>query len=227
MIFLGIESSSDIASVAIVDEDKVLGVHTINRGRNHSVLLAPMVEALLKDTGLSLRDLDGIGVDVGPGSFTGIRIGIALGTALAYGANLPCLGVSSLAALQYAGEKIPGVVVLPLIPARKAEAYGVTQGVEGILDVQELVEVLDSQAKYMLMGEGLEAYRELFRAKGLQLLEMDGDFHLQSGVHIARLGLKIFRRGGVVPGEILRPNYLRKPEAEMNLERKTMELTHD
>ena len=99
MQILAFETSAKAASVALVQDGKLLGESYQNTGMTHSQTLMVMVEDLLHQCGVTVSQLDGVAVANGPGSFTGIRIGVAAAKGLAWGAELPCIGVSTLAAM--------------------------------------------------------------------------------------------------------------------------------
>jgi tRNA threonylcarbamoyladenosine biosynthesis protein TsaB len=101
MVVLGIESSSPIASVALVSGHKLWGEMTLNIGLTHSEQLLPLIDDLLQQTKVTLADLEGIAVSGGPGSFTGLRIGMATAKGLAQGLKIPLVSVSTLLALAY------------------------------------------------------------------------------------------------------------------------------
>lgn len=122
MIVLAFESSSRSASVAIVREDTLLAQSFQNNGLTHSQTLMPMAEDLLKNAGLALRDIDLVAVTHGPGSFTGLRIGLAAAQGLAWGAGLPCLGVSSLEAAAMGIAHCDGLICA-VMDARRDQVY--------------------------------------------------------------------------------------------------------
>ena len=99
MIVLSIDSSSKVATVAILDDNTLLGEYIINNKREHSVLIMDMISKLLKDCNLDISDIDGYVVSKGPGSFTGLRIGMATVKGLSRGSNKPYISISSLDAL--------------------------------------------------------------------------------------------------------------------------------
>ena len=110
MIVLSIDSSSKVATVALLNDDTLLGEYVINDKREHSVLLMPMIENLLKDCELTINDIDGFVVSKGPGSFTGLRIGMATVKGLSFGANKPYISLSSLDGLAYSISHFNGII---------------------------------------------------------------------------------------------------------------------
>ena len=227
MICLGIESSGEAAGAALVDETGVLGEIRLNMARRHSMVLAPMVRDLLAYAGLELKDLGCIAVNIGPGSFTGLRIGISLAASLAYGAELPTVGVSSLETLYDAGIRLAEeaeagreTIILPMIPIKRNEAYVMHHGEARMVQLDKFIHTLSTQPRYLIMGEGWADYEELFRGADLKLLKIGETDRRQRPSSVARLGLEAALRGGAGDAFSLAPNYIRRPEAELNLERK-------
>ena len=124
MLILGLESSAKAASAALCRDGELLGQYTQCSGLTHSRTLLPMVEDLLKNTETKLADVDAVAVARGPGSFTGIRIGVSTAKGLAWGAQKPAIGVSTLEAMAYhgiaAGE---GALVCTAMDARRSQIY--------------------------------------------------------------------------------------------------------
>src|SRR6056297_1888412 len=128
MLALSIESATHSAAVALVDERRVLAERFLNREKNHSEQLLPQLDGLLTDCEIGSQDLDLIAVSIGPGSFTGLRIGLSTAKALAFGWDLPIQGVNTLDAMAHVLSGDAGCVV-PLVNARRGEAYcGFYQG---------------------------------------------------------------------------------------------------
>lgn len=227
MICLGIESSGEAAGAALADETGVLGEIRLNMARRHSMVLAPMVRDLLSYAGLELKDLGCIAVSVGPGSFTGLRIGISLAASLAYGADLPTVGVSSLETLYEAGHRLAdeaeagkGTVILPIIPIKKNEAYILHLGETRMVQLDKFIHTLPTEPRYLIMGEGWKEYEGLFRGANLKLLKIGESDRRPRPSSVAKLGLEAALRGEAGDAFTLAPNYIRRPEAELNLERK-------
>jgi tRNA threonylcarbamoyladenosine biosynthesis protein TsaB len=122
MLVLGIESATAVASVALVDENGLAGEISLNRGLTHSQQLLPMVDALLAQGGCSAGQVEGLAVSAGPGSFTGLRIGMSLAKGLAQGWGVPIAGVSALEALAWQSSERDGLIS-PLIDAFRGEVY--------------------------------------------------------------------------------------------------------
>jgi tRNA threonylcarbamoyladenosine biosynthesis protein TsaB len=220
LITLSIESSAKAASVALTRENHLLAQYFQDSGLTHSRTLLQMVEDVLKNNGLAVRDLARIAVARGPGSFTGIRIGVAAAKGLAWGAQLPVRAVSTLrAAVSVFGDE--GVVLCPVMDARRGETYNALFERRGgaltrlCPDRAIPAEALAGEAKksvrpYLLTGDGAELVREVFKKSGAPFLFAPDLLRLQCayGVALAAQGEPDADAGSVVP------NYLRVSQAE-------------
>lgn len=110
MKILALDSSAVSASAAVLDDDKVLGEFFINTKQTHSQTLMPMVQQVLTQTKTSLEEMDLFAVSAGPGSFTGVRIGVACVKGMAFAQNKPCIGVSTLEAMAYPLSMLNGII---------------------------------------------------------------------------------------------------------------------
>ncbi len=220
MKILAIESSAKAASVALGDGGKLAAQYFLNAGLTHSATLMKMAEDLLAALGLEPRGLDCVAVAHGPGSFTGIRIGVSAAIGLAWGADLPACGVSTLEAMAHQLPE-PDAVVCPVMDARRNEVYTASFYCEGgriarltedrAIPVTDLAsEAAASKKPYLLLGDGAELAREAFEASGAVFRLAPALLRLQSawGVACAALGAP-----RLAPGE-LKPNYLRLSQAE-------------
>ncbi|MBO5671013.1 MAG: tRNA (adenosine(37)-N6)-threonylcarbamoyltransferase complex dimerization subunit type 1 TsaB [Clostridia bacterium] len=122
MLILALESTAQIASAALWQDGEMLALSSLSSGNTHSTTLLPMVEQMLKNTGRRISDVDLFACTVGPGSFTGVRIGAATLQGLAFGTDKPCVGVSSLTAMAYHLRGFPGILC-PVIGARRCQLY--------------------------------------------------------------------------------------------------------
>jgi len=223
MIILGIESCADIGSVAVRDENKVIGEITINVKKNHSIALAPMVDNLLKLVNIELKDIEAIAVDVGPGSFTGLRIGIALAASLAYGQDLPVVRVSGLDALFAVGKRLAAdeiVEVIPVIYGRHNEAYVLYAGEYMVVDIDKFLAGLKRDSKYLFIGDGCLFFDNKIILSGLEVVKVDDSFHNLSGSVIANSGIAGLLKGEGISPLLVEPLYLRRPEVDVALEKK-------
>ncbi len=220
MKILAIESSAKAASAAICEDTKIIAQYYQASGLTHSRTLLPMVQDMLKGTGLKMEDIDGIAVAAGPGSFTGIRIGVAAAKGLAWGADKPLCGVSTLAAMAHVcGET--GVIICPVMDARRSQVYNALfENRDGILcrltpDRAISLEALLSEAgsfekPFFFIGDGAVLSYDYFSQNGVYARIAGENIRLQSawGVAVESLSGKFCD-----PGE-LTPNYLRLSQAE-------------
>ena len=123
MIVLALDTSGPVASVAVADETRIRYEACAANQLKHSESIMPMVEEALCRSGVTLQQLNLLAVTAGPGSFTGIRIGVTAVKAMAHALNIPCLGLSSLEATA-AGIEAPDKIVCPLQDARVGQVYG-------------------------------------------------------------------------------------------------------
>ncbi len=226
MKLLAVDSSSLAASAALWQEDKLLGEFFINAGLTHSQTLMPMVQQLLHTTGTALGDIDCFAVSVGPGSFTGLRIGIAAVKGMAFGLDKPCVPVSTLEGLAYNLQGFEGVVC-PVMDARCQQAYTALfeAGPQGIrrltgdsaLPLEQLAALLQEQKKPLrLVGDGaLMCYNSLDKNEGIATAPA-ALLH-QRAASVGAAALRLARQGAFCPAEALEPAYLRLPQAQREL----------
>ncbi|MBO5757809.1 MAG: tRNA (adenosine(37)-N6)-threonylcarbamoyltransferase complex dimerization subunit type 1 TsaB, partial [Clostridia bacterium] len=122
MKILALDSTAVVGSVALCEDTRMVAHYTLNTGNTHSQTLLPMIESALGCAEWEIDDLDLIAVSNGPGSFTGVRIGVATVKGLAFGKNIPCAGVSTLEALAYNLRYFNGIIC-PVMNARRAQVY--------------------------------------------------------------------------------------------------------
>ncbi len=231
MNILALDTSSLVATVALMNREKLLGEYTINSPMTHSQKLMPIIDGLLSSLDLSMEDIDIIGVSRGPGSFTGVRIGIATVKGLAHSRNIPVIGVSSLEGLAY-NTLYCKELVCPIMDARRNQVYtGVYKWVgyklktvvhEAPLGIDELMNKLkEREEKTIFLGDGLNRYKnEIIDSLGDRALFAPKFIGMQRASSIAQLALDKMD-GGEVEVEshkTITPKYLRKSEAERQYE---------
>jgi tRNA threonylcarbamoyladenosine biosynthesis protein TsaB len=197
VLTLAFDTATAVATSALVDDDELLG-ERVSRAQT----LLEDVDALLRQAGAHPSDLDRLTVGLGPGSFTGVRIGLAVARGLALSLDLPGSGVSTLAALA-AGA--PGA--LPVVDAKRREIFTFVDGEPRVLTPQELP--LGDGA--LCVGDGAKRYRSLLEERGASVPPDDDERHLpRARFHAALAG---------EPGSVdeLEPLYLRVPDADRNL----------
>lgn len=233
MNILAVDTSSLVATVAVMNEEKLLGEYTINSAMTHSQKLMPIIEKLLSTIDLSMEDIDIIAVSRGPGSFTGIRIGISTVKGLAHPGNIPLIGVSSLEGLAY-NILYSKELVCPIMDARRNQVYtGVYKWIdyklqtivdEAPLSIRELMDKLrEREEKVIFLGDGLNRYRdEIINTLGNKALFAPKSANMQRASSIAQLAFDKIHKEGVKPESYLNiaPVYLRKSEAERQYEEK-------
>ena len=206
---------------------------------NHLQNLMPMVDILLEKSGMSIDDLDYIAVSEGPGSFTGIRIGVSSARALAQALRLETIGVPTLKTFLYNAPGYRGVIC-PIFDARRSQVYGgayqwdgdggageVVPG--GAYDLGELLVKLEAVTdEITFFGDGIAVYGEQIMKwqdssfnNNIRVLFAEDDIRLQKASSVARLALDIFLADGKKSLYDLKPVYMRKAEAERKLEGKT------
>ncbi len=197
MLTLAFDTATAVATSALVDGDEILG-ERVSRAQT----LLEDVDALLRQAGARPADLDRLAVGIGPGSFTGVRIGLAVARGLALSLDLPGAGVSTLAALA-AGA--PAAV--PVIDAKRREVFALVGGEPRVLAPQELP--LAEGA--VCVGDGAKRYRSQLEERGAVVPPDDDDRHLPRARFHASLA------GEPGPVDELEPLYLRVPDADRNL----------
>jgi tRNA threonylcarbamoyladenosine biosynthesis protein TsaB len=193
MLILAFDTATDVATSALVDDGELLGERT-----SRAVTLLEDVDALLRQAGTQTRDVDALAVGVGPGSFTGVRIGLSTARGLALALGIPVAGVSTLDALA-AGA--PGAV--PVIDARRREVFALLDG-PCCLRPEEL----ELEPGIVCVGDGAVRYRALLEEAGAVVPPRESDLHVPR----AQLHMALAREFG--PAERVEPIYLRVPDAE-------------
>lgn len=217
MKILCIDTSSNLCSVAILEDTTLIKKLELNNGLTHSETLMPLVQQLFKETNLSLKDIDLLVSDIGPGSFTGIRIGVSTCKAFSDSLNIPCIGISSLDVLAY-NIKTDGIIC-STIDCKNDNCYFALyeckNGSYSTLEepcaksVQEVLDLLNS--KYSIdniqfVGDGIPP--------------KSTDCYL----NVENLGITGFRKfiSNNNVGEEILPLYLKKPQAQRQLEEKEL-----
>ena len=202
MLTLAFDTATAVATSALVDTGSNGHFEVLGERCSRAQTLLEDVDALLRQAGAHPSDLDRLAVGLGPGSFTGVRIGLAVARGLALSLDLPGSGVSTLAALA-AGA--PGA--LPVVDAKRREVFTLVGGEPHVLTPQELP--LDDGA--LCVGDGAKRYRSLLEERGAAVPPDDDERHLpRARFHAALAG---------EPGSVdeLEPLYLRVPDADRNL----------
>lgn len=220
MLTLGIDTSTKVCSVAVCDGEKILGSLDINVGLTHSEGLVPQLDTLLKLARVSRNDLELVAVSRGPGSFTGLRIGMATAEALAYSLDIPLRAVDTLKAIAY-NLPVAGVLLAPVLDAQKGNLYlGQYQWDQGrleeaapvsIVPAKTLVAELEQKSwPVILMGE----CRRVPKPEGLLVTLAPESARMPRGSAVAILAAEEYEEGEIHDYFGMEPYYIRRSEAE-------------
>jgi tRNA threonylcarbamoyladenosine biosynthesis protein TsaB len=210
----------------LLDGDRILA-ETCQPARSHSQTLLPIITDLLAEAGLEREQLEGLAVGIGPGSFTGVRIGLTMAKALAYAGGLGLVGVSSLQALAENGRGL-APVVCPAIDALKDEVYSACYRFDasGLTELEPpaarapqpwAAALAAAHERLVVLGSGFERYQSIFEgALGEHLLVPDAPIaHRMSAGALGRLARPRLEQGPHDDPRVLEPSYCRLPEAEL------------
>ncbi|MBE7026870.1 MAG: tRNA (adenosine(37)-N6)-threonylcarbamoyltransferase complex dimerization subunit type 1 TsaB [Ruminococcaceae bacterium] len=231
MKILALDASSGVASAALVCDDILVGEYTINHKKTHSQTLMPMISSLLEDCESKLSEIDAFAISVGPGSFTGLRIGIATAKGLAHASGKPIVGVSTLEAMAYNLPFCKDLIV-PIMDARRDQVYGGAYHWEddGLCTVCEpcavsIDEILDivkrENKKAVFIGDGILRFKEQIECELGDMCEFAfANSNMQRASSVAVLAKKKIEAGEAVSCEKITPVYLRKSQAEREYDEK-------
>ena len=226
MNIIGIETATERLSAALITTDRCIFQRREDSRSAHCELLAKFITELTGEAGITLDAVEGIAVSVGPGSFTGLRIGIATAMGLAYGLGVKTCGVGTLEALAWNTGRREGLVC-PLIDARRAEAYTAvfrmgagrpeTVLVPAAVPVASLAALLSQfHEPVTLTGPAAMKFRPLLEtADSPALIFIPAEAAKPSAVAVAQLGMLVFEAGGGSGPVELQPVYLRRSDAEL------------
>ena len=228
MITLAFDSTAKAASVAVLKDGRTLADYTIDNGLTQSELLLPMAEAVLASLKLDLDDISLFAASVGPGSFTGVRIGVSLVKGLAFGKGKPCVAVSTLEALAENLSRLDGIIV-PAMDARRSQVYtaifrsnkdGITRISEDMaIPLTELAEMLKAypSENIYIVGDGYEVAHRALCSLGIELSATPVGLRLENAASVARVAERVHEAGGAITDIEIAPTYLRVPQAEREM----------
>ena len=232
MKILGLESSATSASVAVVSDGKILSEDYSNTGLTHSQTLMPMLESVLRKAELTINDIDYLAVSNGPGSFTGVRIGVSALKGLADPLNKKCVGVSTLEAIAKPLENT-GVIAVATMDARCNQVYTatfdcVTGGMKRLTEdeaitIDELTERLKTEVKpIVLIGDGANvSYNKMKDViDNISIASPTIRYQKASSVALIAEELVLKDENNAVSSDELVPKYLRLSQAERELKKK-------
>lgn len=223
MRMLALDSSAKAASVAVLEDEKILGEFYINVGLTHSQTLLPMVKSLLENTKINLNTMDCFAVSAGPGSFTGVRIGVSAIKGMAFALDKPCVSVSTLESLAY-NVISENRIVCAVMDARCNQVYNALFKMENkkikrltqdrAISIDDLhLELSKYNEKIILIGDGADlCYNK--KVYDLNICMADESCKYQTAKSVAYVGMGLFLNREAVPAANLIPTYLRRPQAE-------------
>ena len=226
MKILSIDSTANTSTVALLENDKLLGIYTANTKNTHSETLLPMVKHLLSTLNVSIQQIDAYAVSNGPGSFTGVRIGVATVKGLAFGKDKKCVEVSTIEALAENLEGFYGIVC-PIMNARRGQVYtGAFLNGNRIIDdtCMMLCDLIPMLEKYnepiYFVGDGYSLIENMQISNLKETPEM---LRYQNAFSVGKIAYRRLQDELYTTDKALSVEYLRKPQAEREREEKLKE----
>ncbi len=230
MNILAVDTSATSASVCVAQENKIIGEFSINTSLTHSQTLVPMIEQVIDKTSVSLDNIDAIAVNAGPGSFTGVRIGVAAVKGIAFSRNIPCISVSTLESMAY-NMLDSECIVCAVMDARCSQVYNalfrISNGkVERLVEDRALSLVdlkLDLQKyseKIILVGDGAEITFNYLENSLQNVFLASVNNRIQKASSIACVAFEKMKNNETMIASELMPVYLRLPQAQRELNKK-------
>ena len=225
MKILGVDTATKSCSVAVIDEKSVISEYTVNHQDTHSKFLMGMIHEVLDSCHLTVKDIDGFAVTIGPGSFTGLRIGLSTIKGLALATAKPVVGVSSLETLAY---QISGSdkLICPMLDARRNEVYTARYRFRDLkLECEQLPWAISSEKTIeninescIMVGEGSMLYRDLIKsALGSMVVFANFAQHIIRASTVAYIAMQRFKLYDTDDVRRIEPFYIRKSDAAKNL----------
>lgn len=231
MFILGIDTATKVAGAAVIGEGRLISERFINNLKTHSQNIIPMIQQVLEDAGITPGDLARIAVTGGPGSFTGLRIGMSVAKTMSLALDIPVISISTLKALAWNILGTQGLIC-PILDARKNEVYtaiyktGDKELIELIaptaVSIENLIgEINSHEGEVTFLGDAVPVYGDILREKlgpRAGFASMINSFPRASAA--AELGLSLMDNADPADSIFLQPVYLRKSEAEVTWEQK-------
>lgn len=233
MKILAIETSAKAASVCLCEDELLIAQSYQNSGLTHSQTILPMCEDMLKNCGVALKDVDLIACAAGPGSFTGLRIGLSAAKGLAWSLEKPCCGVSTLEAMAWQVAHIPGEIICAM-DARRSQVYNARFRSDGTtltrltedraISLSDLYHELEEKNGQIIVGDGAELCYNYGRNIGAAQTIAPAHLRFQSAWGVAKAALLQARAGQLTDAEGLSANYIRLSQAERERLERTQNL---
>ena len=237
MKILALETSAKSVSAAVVENGAVLASAYQNMGLTHSVTLMPLVDSMLKNAGLAAKDMELIAVAAGPGSFTGLRIGVSAAKGLAWALELPCCGVSTLEAMAENARAFEGTVICAMDARRQQMYNAVFDCHDGALERRcedravalELLadELKNDKNRKIVVGDGAKLCYTYLLEQGIPCSLAPADELYQKAVGVGLAAERMAAEGRTVTAQELCPVYLRLSQAERERLAKGLPITLD
>ena len=234
MRILAVDTSSSVASVAVMDEDRLQAEILLDNGKTHSQILVPLIENIMSILNISTNDIDVFASSIGPGSFTGLRIGITTIKAIAFASKKPVVSVPTLDALAYNMPAL-GSIVCPIMDARNSQVYtALFENRENTqsklteylgININELIKIIKDKGENIIFtGDAVQLHRVLLEKELGNLCSFAPVYLMRNRAStVAELALKKALTGQLESSFEMHPIYLRKPQAEREYEKKQEE----
>jgi len=228
---LAVDTSASVAAVAVMDGTNLLGEYIINHKKTHSQKLMPMIKEIMESLELIPKDIDLFAASSGPGSFTGLRIGVTSIKAIAFAADKPVISVPTLDALAF-NIPMSEALICPIMDARNSQVYTALYRWEKnkqvkvteylAVHIDELIQMIKGKnQKTIFLGDGVNIHREYLKSKFKENCDFaPGSLLLQKASSVAQIALKIIAEGKSENCFDMVPFYLRKSQAEREYDNK-------
>ena len=230
MLVLSVDSSYSTATCALIKDDKILAEINLNDKKQHSVILMRLIDSILKEYEIDINDIDAFIISRGPGSFTGLRIGMATLKGLAFASKKPLISVSTLDALDYNSISFKGIIC-PIMDALRDNIYtclyknennNLTPLIkEQCLNINELVTILKEQTlPIIFVGDGVAKHKEFLQENIPNSFFAPNHSNFPKASSVGELGIKKINDGVIENIDSINPIYLRKSQAEREYEKR-------
>lgn len=231
MRILCLDSATEAAACAVIEDNKLLGEIIINYKKQHSVILMTIIDNILKQTNTSINTIDGFVVSKGPGSFTGLRIGMATVKGLSQGTNKPFISISSLDALAYNMAYTEGIIC-PILDALRNNVYTALYTFEDnklkrlteymVISMDELLDLLKAKSSpTCFIGDAVPIFKEKIQNSLLNVMFAPTHLNVVRASSLGELGFMALSNGSHDNLYSCAPLYIRKSQAEREYEKRT------
>lgn len=230
MLVLSVDSSYSTATCALIKDDKILAEINLNDKKQHSIILMRLIDSILKEYEIDINDIDAFIISRGPGSFTGLRIGMATLKGLAFASKKPLISVSTLDALAYNSISFQGIIC-PIMDALRDNIYtclyknennNLTPLIkEQCLNINELITILKEQTlPIIFVGDGVAKHKEFLQENIPNSFFAPNHSNFPKASSVGELGIKKINDGVIENIDSINPIYLRKSQAEREYEKR-------